>query len=131
MKFFTFLLLLIFVFASTCSIKKTASDPIDVSVISKINFDLNIFDEDGLYGEGTSKRAMDYEFCIPNDENIIQQIKKIDPSVKDYKTTKGRIGCSEKEVLCIGNTHQKNFKAILIELASLDFIKRIDPTYFE
>ena len=100
-------------------------------MLSKINFDLSTFDDDGLYGKDNGKRAMDYEFSVPNKATLIEKVKAIDPSLKIHKTAKGRIGCSSKELLCIGNTHQKRFKEILIELANLDFVKRIEPTYFE
>jgi hypothetical protein len=34
-------------------------------------------------------------------------------------------------VLAIGNTHQANYQIILMELANLDYIDRIQPVYWE
>jgi len=129
MKYCLFLLLGCFFMA--CSKKTRPIRPADSKIISKINFDLSLFDENGLYGQSNAKRAMDYEFCVTNKDILIQKVQAIDPSLKVNKVAKGRIGCSAKEVLCLGNTHQKRYKTILLELAALDFVKRIDPTYFE
>ena len=103
----------------------------DPNSLAKINFDLNQFDENGLYGPANGKRAMDYEFCIPKEEDKLAKVKSIDPSLQIHADSKGRIACSKQQYLCIGNTHQPNFKAILIELSNQPFIERIEQTFFE
>jgi hypothetical protein len=45
--------------------------------------------------------------------------------------SKGRIGAGEGQVLCIGSTHQANYRAILLGLARLDFIDRIAECFYE
>jgi hypothetical protein len=43
----------------------------------------------------------------------------------------GRLGCDTYENLCIGSTHQKNFKDVLRGLAELPYITRIDQSFLE
>ena len=97
----------------------------------KIGFDINSLDKEGLLGEGSSKVALNYEFCIPADNQYINQVRQIDPSLQFHKKSKGRIACSKAEWLCIGDTHQEYAKQKLQRLAELSFIKRIERTYFE
>ena len=99
--------------------------------IAKIAFDLSTLDENGLYGPPNGKRSLDYEFCIPTGDAYAQAIGAIDPSVQLFPQSRGRIGCGEGEVLALGNTHQANYDTILIELANLDYIERIQPVDWE
>ena len=46
----------------------------------KIRFDLEILNEDGLYGPADGLRALDYEFCIPADDTARDEVTSIDPS---------------------------------------------------
>jgi len=96
----------------------------------KIRFDLSQLDEDGLHGPESGKVALDYEFCIPKEEKYLQEVKKIDPSLK-VQSGRGRIGCGKDQYLCLGNTHQKNHKDILYGLARLPYIERIEQAFFE
>ncbi len=98
---------------------------------SKITFDFEPLNEQGLYGPPDGLRALHYEFCIPADPGLAAQVRQIDPTVRIYKTSPGRIGCTEEEYLCIGNTHQPNFKTVLLNLAQLPQVKRIDQAFFE
>jgi len=97
----------------------------------KIGFDINALDKEGLMGPPDGKVALNYEFCIPADNHYINQVRQIDPSLKFHKKSKGRIACSKMEWLCIGSTHQEYAKSKIQRLAELDFIKRIERTYFE
>jgi hypothetical protein len=72
-----------------------------------------------------------YEFCIPADPGLEAQVRQIDQTIQIFKTSPGRIGCTEEEYLCIGNTHQPNFKTVLLNLAKLPQVKRIDQAFFE
>ncbi|NJL46644.1 MAG: hypothetical protein HC929_02960 [Leptolyngbyaceae cyanobacterium SM2_5_2] len=101
------------------------------SVFDKIGFDLGELDENGLYGPTDGKRSLDYEFCIPQGNAYAQEVLVIDPSVNFFPQSQGRIGCTEQQTLAIGNTHQPNAQLILMELANLDYIDRIQRVDWE
>ena len=102
-----------------------------ISLRQKITFDLTRLDDDGLYGAADAKRALAYEFCIPNTVQNRSEVKRIDPTVKFFAESPGRIGCGKNENLCIGSTHQKDFRRVLQELAELTYVQRIDESFFE
>lgn len=114
---------------NSCSTPNKKGQKTDPVILAKIKFDLQHFDDDGLYGPADGKRAMDYEFCIPPAK--IAEVKAINPKINIHKNSRGRIGCSSEQVLCLGNTHHPNFKTILTTLAKLDYVDQIEPTYFE
>ena len=120
--------LLLFVFLGTHGL---AEERVGVNPRSKITFDLEHLNEQGLYGPPDGLRALHYEFCIPADPGLEAQVRRIDPTIQIFTTSPGRIGCTEEEYLCIGNTHQPNFKAVLLNLAKLPQVKRIDQAFFE
>jgi hypothetical protein len=96
---------------------------------SKMNFEFSKLDKNGLIKKrGTS---LAYEFCIPNNETYIDKIKEIDESISIYKSGSGRIGCSNNEILCIGETHNKDYKRILTQIAELEYVKSINESFFE
>ncbi len=97
----------------------------------KITFDLEQIGEDGLGTKSGSKVATDYEYCIPADEKSAAIVRKIDPKLKIMKKSRGRIACSKDQWLCMGDTHQKDWRKVLIQLAELDFVAQIDRTFFE
>ncbi len=97
----------------------------------KITFDLDQIGKDGLGTQAGSKVAIDYEYCIPAEEKYAAIVRKIDPQLKIMKSSRGRIGCTKSQWLCMGNTHQKDWRKILIQLAELDFVAQIDRTFFE
>ncbi len=97
----------------------------------KITFDISKLDESGLYGPLDGKRALSYEFCIPDTVQNRTEVKRIDPTVKFFTESPGRIGCSKHESLCIGSTHQKGFRRVLKRLAGLTYVQRIDESFFE
>lgn len=97
----------------------------------KITFNLNQLNDQGLYGPPGGLRALSYEFCIPADSRLANQVKAIDPTVVIYSNSKGRSRCSGYKYLCIGNTHQPEFRAVLLNLAGLPFVKRINQCFFE
>jgi hypothetical protein len=101
------------------------------AVSPKFTFDVSKIDAAGLSGTTGGKVAVDYEFCIPANEKHLAAVQGIDPSLKVMKKGKGRIGCSKLQWLCMGNTHQKNWRGILDQLAALDYVDRIDQTFFE
>jgi len=108
-----------------------AACPASDDAIDKIGFDLDQLDELGLYGPEDGKRSRSYEFCVPNDLAAIATVQSIDPTLMLYPQSPGRIGCDETQVLAIGETHQPNYREVLINLASLDTIARIEPFWGE
>jgi hypothetical protein len=98
---------------------------------SKITFDLGQLTADGLYGPPNGLRALHYEFCIPAEPTCEAQVKSIDPTIVIAAGSKGRVGCTQGEYLCIGSTHQPEIKAVLLKLASLPYIKQIKQCFFE
>ena len=99
--------------------------------LTKINFETDNINPQGLTGNSASLRSVSYEFCIPKDADIAKQVKVIDPSVQLYDKTRGRINCSDTETLAIGNTHQSQWKIVLLNLSSQDYIIEIQETFFE
>jgi hypothetical protein len=97
----------------------------------KITFDLTSLDDEGLYGTANGKRALSYEFCIPDMERYKSKVKHIDSTLQCMSESPGRIGCGTYENLCIGSTHQKKFREVLRGLAELPYITRIDQSFFE
>jgi hypothetical protein len=98
---------------------------------SKITFNLEQLNDQGLYGPPGGLRALHYEFCIPGEAAPEAQVRQIDPSIQIFKKSRGRIGCGPGEYLCLGSTHQPGFKAVLLKLAELPYVKRIDQAFFE
>lgn len=97
----------------------------------KIGFDINALDKEGLAGPPDGKVAVSYEFCIPALSRFVNEIVRIDPSIKVHKKSKGRVACDKQQWLCIGNTHQELYRQKLQRLAELEYIKRIEKTVFE
>ncbi|MEN8126833.1 MAG: hypothetical protein ABFR90_03410 [Planctomycetota bacterium] len=112
----------------SCGKQNTAAES-DVS--NKITFDLEQFNEEGLRGPPDGLVALDYEFCIPDTEKHKQQVRSIDLTVRFMCGSRGRIGCDSTECLCVGSTHQENFRQVLLQLAALDYIERIDWCVWE
>lgn len=98
---------------------------------NKIAFDLSQIRPDGLTGPPDGLVSVSYEFCIPNDKPFLDEVLSIDPAIKFMMEARGRIGCGKTEVLCIGDTHNPRWKDILQEIASLDYVARIERTVWE
>lgn len=120
-------ILSIILFFITCKTSDTLYDQYS----NKIKFNLNDFNHDGLHGPDGGLRSMDYEFCIPAKSEVIKEIEEIDPSLKVYNESKGRVGCSEDQFLCIGNTYQTGWKTKLLKLASKNYIEKIEQSFAE
>lgn len=94
----------------------------------KIHLDLTAFDDAGLTGSADSRRAGAYELCIPALAEEEAVVTAIDPTVALHRRSRGRIGCAvPDEVLCVGSTHQPDFRAVLQRLAALPYVTRIAP----
>jgi hypothetical protein len=100
------------------------------SIREKITFDLSAISPEGLIGNQQSLRSVGYEFCIPAQADTLKAVKAIDPTVQ-FSRSRGRIGCQRNQYLCIGETHQPDWKTVLLKLAELDYVKRIDRFWGE
>ncbi|MEB3310680.1 MAG: hypothetical protein VKJ02_10640 [Snowella sp.] len=98
--------------------------------INKITFDLSAISPEGLIGPPNGLRSVSYEFCIPAQRKTVKQVQAIDPTVQ-YSRSRGRIGCQPNQYLCIGHTHQANWKEVLFNLAQLEYVKKIDQFWGE
>ncbi len=110
-----------------CTPQKPPENP---DAWKKIKLDFKQLDADGLTGPPKGKVAVNYEFCIPAEEKYWRQVHKIDPTVQK-NAGKGRVGCKDAQWLVIGNTHQKNYQRVLFRLASLPYVERIEPVFWE
>ncbi|TXB64457.1 hypothetical protein [Phaeodactylibacter luteus] len=98
----------------------------------KLGFDLNEINEEGLAGPKDGLVSVHYEYCIPNSPDYIAQVRGIDPTLRLQPGAPGRSGCRpEREVLCLGHTHQPGYEKVLYELASLPYIRKISRAWFE
>jgi hypothetical protein len=106
---------------------------------SKITFDLSTLSETGLIGQetdvrersATASRSLAYEFCIPAHPQAAAEVISIDPSLRVYPNSRGRIGCTADRYLCIGETHTEKWREKLLKLANLDYIAKIQASHAE
>lgn len=96
-----------------------------------VGLDLDALDQDGLLGPPDGKRALHYEFCIPNHQRPRAEVAAIDPRADFYPAVPGRSGCGVAQVLVIGSTHQPGFRRVLQRLAALPYVHRIQRADFE
>lgn len=101
------------------------------ATMKKITFDISEISPEGLIGESNSLSSVSYEFCIPANDEYLTEIQTINPEINYYSQSRGRIGCNRNQYLCIGDTHNPRWKEILISIASLDYVERIDRFYGE
>jgi hypothetical protein len=107
-----------------------ASTPED-PIVDVVTFDIDRINEDGLVGPPDGLRSVMYEFCVPSDSISMAAVRAIDPTLELQPGAPGRIGCGDGQVLCIGHTHQPEWKSTLARLAALDFVTRIDESFME
>jgi len=98
---------------------------------SGIRFDLDRLDADGLQGPPDGLRALHYEYCIPDQPEAIREVTAIDPTLQIQQGSPGRVGCGAGELLCLGHTHQPDYRAVLERLAALLFVTDIHEAFFE
>ena len=101
------------------------------TVRSKIRFDLDRLDPDGLQGPRHGLRALHYEYCIPDRSEAVREVTAIDPTLQIQGGSPGRVGCAAGELLCLGHTHQPDYRVVLEQLATLPFIAEIHEAFFE
>ena len=98
---------------------------------SKLDFDLDELDDEGLIGPPDGKVSVAYEFCIPKDQGLVDEVRSIDPTIAIHAESRGRVGCGPMEVLCLGSTNQPGFREVLERLCELEYVRRIERTWFE
>ncbi|HLG32393.1 MAG TPA: hypothetical protein VI362_05085 [Ignavibacteriaceae bacterium] len=122
-------LLQIILLVTFCSTSQTNVS--EESTLKKISFDIGMLNAEGLYGEPEGLVSLDYKFCIPMNDDYKTEVAKLDTTINFHDGTGIKDGCSKNEYLCIGNTHQKDFKKVVIRLASLNYVQRIDQMFWE
>ena len=122
-------LLQIILLVTFCSTSQTNVS--EESALKKISFDIGMLNAEGLYGEPEGLVSLDYKFCIPMNDDYKTEVAKLDTTINFHDGTGIKDGCSKNEYLCIGNTHQKDFKKVVIRLASLNYVQRIDQMFWE
>lgn len=120
--------LLTSVFIGSCKDKQM---PEDASVWNKVAVNLSKLDENGLAGPSNGKVAVNYEFCISQEDKHWKSVQKIDKTAQKMAGSPGRIGCDKQSWLIVGSTHQPNYKRVLYDLASLTYVAKIQETYWE
>lgn len=109
-----------------------APSAVDGMLTPRITFDLTLVDDTGLTGPPDGRVAVAYEFCIPATAAHLAEVQRIDPTVQAQTGARGRIGCNPgSEVLCIGSSHQPEWRSVLQQLAALDYVARIDRHFAE
>ena len=120
-------LLLCVGFAGGCAeAQRSAVGPAD-----KVRFDLGAIGADGLEGPPDGRRAVDYELCVPAEEAVVAEVRRIDPTAQALPGVRGRSGCRRGQVLVMGNTHHQRWRESLERLASLRYVQRIQRVDFE
>lgn len=97
----------------------------------KISFELDALEPNGPVSAPGISIPVDYEFCIPDSDRTLQEVNQIDPAITCQNGPSGRIGCTEDEYLCIGNTAGKDAVSVLCKLSLLGYIERIDQAFWE
>jgi hypothetical protein len=128
----TFQILAVFsLAASTLGCNSSESNTKLPDPTSKIQFDLTTIDADGLRGPADGKVAVAYEFVIPDTPKHREEVRAIDPSVQFMPGSRGRVGAGEGECLCVGSTHQADWREVLMRLAALPYVEQIVECWSE
>lgn len=119
------------IFASIFIVGNTGGELVNQSLesdytLNKITFDISTTSRERLNSPPDRLRSVSYEFCIPAKEQFLTEVKAIDPSVIFHASSRGRIGCQTNQYLCIGTIQSPQWKEILLSLARLDYVERID-----
>ncbi|MCW1924794.1 hypothetical protein OKA05_19680 [Luteolibacter arcticus] len=101
------------------------------AALAKIKFSLDEIRPDGLRGPDDGLVTVSYEFCAPNDEATLAEVRRIAPGVAIHVGSKGRIGCGDDQALCIGSTHGPDWREELMGLAELGYVVEIRECFFE
>jgi len=106
-------------------------EPPPASVAAKIRFRLDDIHAAGLRGPPGGLVALAYEFCVPANAAVYAEVRRIDPGVEITPGGRGRIACTDGQALCIGQTHQPNWRGVLAALAALPYVAEIRQCDYE
>ncbi len=98
---------------------------------SKIDFDVNSLNEDGLIGNRGALVSVDYQFCFVKGEENEKAIRDLDPSIRINLNPSSGARCRSEEGLASGNTKQANHKQILFSLSNLHYVNKIKRVWYE
>lgn len=115
----------------SCTVVGPVDPPQGAGMSDKIRLDLSRLNDEGLIGPPNGLRSLAYEFCIPARSDLADEVRAIDQTAQVYPNSRGRIGCTGGEYLCIGHTQQAAYRTVLARLAGLDYVTRIEPSYGE
>lgn len=93
--------------------------------LTKIKFNLQAIGEDGLREQAGGRGPVAYEYCIPKDDAIYEEVRSLDPGVQIHPTSYGRGSCGPDKALCIGSTRKAGWRQALEALAAKDYITEI------
>jgi len=111
-------------------LEQLRSQVVSTNRVMKITFDLSKISADGLVGSANAQRSLSIEFCIPADQKYLAEVRALDPSVQISRSP-GRIGCTNNQYLVIGDTHQAQWRDVLMRIARLNYVQRIDDFFGE
>ncbi len=58
-------------------------------------------------------------------------MRATDLTLQIQQGSPGRVGCGAGELLCLGNTHQTNYRSVLEQFSELAFVAEIREAFFE
>lgn len=96
-----------------------------------IAIDLDAIDTDGLRGTAAGRVAVSYEFAIPDTPGLRDAVRRIDRTVEFMPGSRGRVGATPGQCLCIGTTHQPGWRVVLARLAALPGVTPIVECHHE
>jgi hypothetical protein len=99
--------------------------------MSKIDFDVNALNDEGLIGDRSGLVIVNYQFCFVKGVENEKAIRDLDPSISINQTPASGARCRSEEALAQGNTHQANHKQILFSLSNLHYVNKIKRVWFE
>ena len=91
----------------------------------KIELDLSGLNAAGLHGPPDGLRSLEYEFSIPDTPELRARVREIDPTARFHPGSRGRVGAGPGECLCIGSTHQPEWRNVLNRLSAMPEIRRV------
>ena len=110
---------------------KTRTREESAAALAKIKFNIDDIRSDGLRGPDDGLVSVSYEFCVPNDEKTLAEVRRIAPGVQIHAGSKGRIGCGEDQALCVGTTAGPDWRRELLAIAELGYVVEIAECHFE
>jgi hypothetical protein len=93
---------------------------------NKITFDLSRLDT-----SSNQAGSIMYEFCIPVGESYLAEVRSIDPTIRYLPDSRGRIGCRSDQALCLGRARGAQGRDLLLAIANLSYVERIDEFFGE